>query len=217
MIATRMVAIWAILPHTTEGLEHGLAERPKLLIVGGPNGSGKTTVAMQYAEAEGIPYLGADAIAASLNPEFPATARIEAGRQFILSVDRSISGNQSCVIESTLSGRSFRNNVLKAARHGFSISMVFVFVDSADMCVARVAERVRTGGHDVPEPDIRRRFKRSLHNFWTIYRELADNWVVLYNGGSRLQDVSAGSRHLVTVRDETLHTTFLTLIESDDD
>jgi predicted ABC-type ATPase len=121
------------------------------------------------------------------------------------------------VIESTLSGRSFRNRLLHASKCGFEITIVFVFVDSADVCVARVAERVRKGGHDVPERDIRRRYHRCLANFWTIYRELADNWVVLYNGGSQIQDVSAGSHRQMTVRDENLHAAFMAWSNTNDD
>lgn len=192
-------------------------DKPRLLIVGGPNGSGKTTVAMQYATAAGIPYLGADEIAASLDRVAPESVRVEAARQFIRSVDDFISNGRSCVVESTLSGRSFRNRILQASERGFEVTIVFIFVDSADVCVARVAERVRKGGHDVPEDDIRRRYRRSTNNFWTIYRELADQWVVLYNGGSRIQDVSAGSQQQVTVRDESLHADFLASMESTDD
>ncbi len=172
---------------------------------------------MQYATDQALPYLGADAIAASLNPEAPGSARVEAGRQFIRSVGESITSGRSCVIESTLSGRSFRNTLLNALQHGFETTIAFVFVDSADVCVARVTERVRNGGHDVPESDIRRRFHRSINNFWTTYRELADNWVVLYNGGSGIQDVSAGSGRQMAIRDAALHAVFLTLIESHDD
>ena len=94
---------------------------------------------------------------------------------------------------------------------------MFVFLESADVCVARVAERVRKGGHDVPEHDIRRRFRRSINNFWTIYRKLSDNWVVLYNGGSRLQDVSVGSRDQMVIRDDGLHAAFMALTEVSDD
>jgi predicted ABC-type ATPase len=187
------------------------------LIVAGPNGSGKTTVAMQYATAERIPYLGADEIAASLDPAAPESVGIAAGRQFLRSVDQSISDGHSCVVESTLSGRSFRNSIINAAGRGFEITIVFLFVDSADVCVERVAERVRKGGHNVPENDIRRRYHRSINNFWTSYRELADNWVVLYNGSSQLQDVSIGSHQKITVRDENLHAICMALLESNDD
>lgn len=192
----------------------GLAETPQLLIVGGPNGAGKTTVALQYASSEAIAYIGADAIAALIAPDDPTSARVEAARQFIRSVDDTIADKGSCVVESTLSGRLFRNRILEARNLGYEITIVFVFVDSVDVCIARVAERVRKGGHDVPEPDIRRRYVRSIKNFWLRYRELADNWVVLYNGGTRIQDVSTGSLRELTVRDTTLHKAFLKLVES---
>ncbi len=198
-------------------MERGLADTPQLLVVGGPNGSGKTTVALQYASSEAIAYIGADAIAALIAPDDPTSARVEAARQFIRSVDDTIADKRSCVVESTLSGRSFRNRILEARKNGFKVTIVFVFVDSVDVCVARVSERVRKGGHDVPESDIRRRYGRRIKNFWLRYRELADNWVVLYNGGSRIQDVSAGSHREVTVRDATLHKTFLKLVESFND
>lgn len=195
-------------------MEARLPDKPQLLIVGGPNGSGKTTVAMQYAASQGIPYIGADAIAASLVPDDPTSARVEAGRQFIRSIDDSIASKCSCVVESTLSGRSFCNRILAASNNGFDVTIVFVFVDSVDVCIARVAERVRKGGHDVPEVDIRRRYVRSIRNFWALYRDFADSWVMLYNGGSQIQDVAVGSRREVTVRDATLHASFLTLVES---
>ncbi|QDV46089.1 hypothetical protein Enr13x_59930 [Stieleria neptunia] len=172
---------------------------------------------MQYATAESIPYYGADAIAASINPSDPTSARVEAGRKFVRSVADAIASNRSLIVESTLSGRSFRKCMSDAGRRGYEITIVFVFVDTVDVCVARVAERVLKGGHDVPDADIRRRYYRSIRNFWTLYRNLADSWVVLYNGGSRIQDVSVGSRNELTVRDATLHTTFMTLVESSDD
>ena len=120
-------------------------------------------------------------------------------------------------MESTLSGRSFRNRILAASKNDYDVTIVFVFVDSVDVCIARVAERVRKGGHDVPKADIRRRYVRSMRNFWALYRELADSWVVLYNGGSQIQDVAVGSRREVTIRDAFLHEHFLTLSESFND
>jgi predicted ABC-type ATPase len=194
-----------------------LAGKSRLLIVGGPNGSGKTTVAMQFAAAESIEYIGADAIAAAINPANPSGARVAAGRKFVQAIDEAITAGRSCVVESTLSGRSLGNHLRKACLHGYEVTIVFVFVDSVDVCIARIVERVRKGGHDVPVADIRRRYGRSIRNFWAFYRELADSWVVLYNGSDRIQDVSVGSRYELTVRDAALHQTFLTLVGSLDD
>ena len=195
----------------------GLTDVPYLLVVGGPNGSGKTTVALEYSSETGFPYIGADAIAASLNPADPAAVRVEASRQFMRTVDQHISQRQSFVAESTLSGRTFRNRIVKATEVGFRVTIAFLFVDSADVCIARVAERVRKGGHDVPEHDIRRRYYRSIDNFWMIYRELADSWVLLYNGDSRVQDVAVGSKQQIAIRDVTLHSAFIASVESKND
>jgi len=73
---------------------------------------------------------------------------------------------------------------------------------------------VRKGGHLVPEADIRRRFLRAIANFWTIYREMAENWVLLYNGDTAIQDVAGGSRDRMTIREPTTFATFLDFVES---
>ena len=182
------------------------------MIVGGPNGSGKTTLALEYADEFALPYVGADAIAATMNPPNPAAAQIPAARQFIRTLEEHIAQRRSFVCESTLSGLTIQKFVASARDAGYEISVAFLFVDSADVCVARVAERVRTGGHNVPEADIRRRFGRSIRNFWTIYRELADNWVLLYNGMTMLQGIAVGSGNQTSVRDSKQLAVFLELV-----
>ncbi|MCA9201216.1 MAG: AAA family ATPase [Planctomycetales bacterium] len=189
-----------------------MAESPHLFIVGGPNGSGKTTLALEYADELVLPYVGADAIAATLNPTDPAAAEIAAARQFIRTIQADISQKTSLVCESTLSGLTMRNLVASARDAGYSVSIAFLFVESADVCVARVAQRVRAGGHDVPESDIRRRFTRSIRNFWAIYRELADRWVLLYNGKTTLEDIAVGAGDQTAVRNSDLFATFLAIV-----
>ena len=150
-----------------------------MIVVGGPNGSGKSTFALNHSNATGIRYLGADQIAAELSPDDPVSARIEASRQFILRIRESIGHRESLTIESTLAGRSLRNLIADAKRAGYAVTVLFVFLDSADSCVNRVRQRVILGGHDVPELDIRRRFVRAIANFWNIYRGLADFWILV--------------------------------------
>lgn len=187
-------------------------DAPQLLIVGGPNGSGKTTLALEYANELALPYIGADAIAAKLNSTNPAAARIDAARAFIRAVEDHISQKKSFVCESTLSELTMQRFVAWARDAGYTISIAFLFVDSADVCVARVEERVRAGGHAVTETDIRRRFQRSIRNFWTIYRESDDDWVVLYNGMTTLQDIAVGAGTQTAVRNSELFGAFLKLV-----
>lgn len=189
-----------------------MAECPQLLVVGGPNGSGKTTLALEYADEFAFPYIGADVIAANLSPSHLVAAQMAAARQFIRNIQEHISLKKSFVCETTLSGLTIQKVFSSSRDAGYAITVAFMFVDSADVCVARVAERVRAGGHNVPESDIRRRFKRSIRNFWTIYRNMADNWVLLYNGGTALQDIAVGSGARTAVRDSVLFVSFLEIV-----
>ncbi|MEI7841088.1 MAG: AAA family ATPase [Methylococcaceae bacterium] len=156
---------------------------PQLVIVGGANGAGKTTFARQFAQIEELPYLGADDIAFQLSPENTASVRVTAGREFSRRLSDAIQNQQSLVIESTLSGGSLARTIDKARQQGYQITIVFVFLDSETLCLHRISERVQQGGHDVPEEDVRRRFKRVFSVFWDQYRPLADRCVLVYNGG----------------------------------
>lgn len=185
--------------------------KPEMLIVGGPNGAGKSTLALKYADTFKVEYIGADKIAHEICPEDPFSVRFRAGAQFINQINSLIDSTVSFVVETTLAGKTFDQFIERASEQGYQITIVFVFLDSDELCVRRVAGRVAKGGHLVPESDIRRRFTRSISNFWNIYRNLADNWVIAYNGGHRLQDVAIGSKSYMTVRDEPLLKLFLIL------
>lgn len=189
---------------------------PKLIVVGGPNGSGKSTFALKHSDATGIRYVGADQIAAELSPNDPVSARIEASRQFIVRIRESIVQGESLVIESTLAGKSLRNLIGDAKNAGYAITMFFVFLDSADSCVVRVKQRVMLGGHDVPELDIRRRFDRSIANFWNIYRELADFWLLVYNSGTKPENVAFGDRVHSIVQIDDLFEKYFSRLKNDD-
>lgn len=184
----------------------------ELIVVGGPNGAGKTTFAEEYVAEHGCNYIGADLIAAQLSPEDPASVRISASREFLDRIERAVAGSQSFVVESTLSGRTFRRVLESAKSAGFTITIVYLMMDCAETCVDRVHERVEKGGHDVPEVDIRRRFTRSALNFWNLYRPLSDRWLLIYNAGDQPQDVAVGAADHLSVRDADRFSQFLNLV-----
>ena len=189
---------------------------PNLIVVGGPNGSGKSTFALNHSNATGIRYIGADQIATELSPDDPVSARIEASRQFIIRIRESVKQCDSLIIESTLAGKSLRNLIADAKRAGYAVTIMFVFLDSADTCVDRVKQRVKLGGHNVPEVDIRRRFVRAIANFWNIYRGLADFWMLVYNSGTNPENVAFGNRAHKIVRIENLFEKYHSILESND-
>jgi len=189
----------------------------ELIIVGGANGAGKTTFAVECSSRRNCLYLGADAIAAELAPDTPERISEAAGRELMRRLAVALSRDDTFVFESTLAGRTLRHVISNARDNGFTITIVYLFLDSPDTCVARVEERVQKGGHSVPEADIRRRFFRSIRNFWRLYRPLADHWVLVYNSGNQPLDVAAGTVEDVSVRDVEQYSAFLRWLEGESD
>jgi predicted ABC-type ATPase len=185
----------------------------ELTVVGGPNGAGKSTFVAAFLADRPLPYLCADSIAREFQQLDPVSQQIAAGREFLLRIEKQLATNQDFIIESTLSGRSLRTFLAKARAAGYSITIVFIYLNSADTCVARIKQRVRRGGHNVPEVDIRRRFPRSCANFWQMYREIADQWVVIYNAGSGFVEIAFGFSGEFAVSDEDLFEEFLKYAE----
>ncbi|MEM6784893.1 MAG: AAA family ATPase [Bacteroidota bacterium] len=186
---------------------------PHALIVGGPNGAGKSTLAYEYVEVYGYTYLSADEIAVRLRPDEPSAARIEAGKRFFVRLRDLIVEGRDFIVESTLAGEGFRRILDRLARAGYTTYIAFVFLDSPVLCIRRVAQRVRAGGHDVPTADIVRRYTRSKANFRTTYRFQVDRWHLFYNAGEQFQRVATGERDAVDVLDEHRFALFLSDID----
>ncbi|HYO24425.1 MAG TPA: AAA family ATPase, partial [Lacipirellulaceae bacterium] len=166
-----------------------------LFIVGGPNGAGKTTAAMEFlgSSSNVYEYNGADLIAAEISPLTPAAAKVEAGREFLRRTQTCFVEGRSCLLESTLSGKSLRRTVETAQTLGYRIELRFLFIDSVELSRSRVRQRAAKGGHDVPDADINRRFCRTFRNFWGLYRQLADYWVIYYNALGAAKNVAFGT------------------------
>ena len=102
----------------------------------------------------------------------------------------------------------------RAKEEAFSILLRHLFRDSAETCVARVAERVQKGGHHVPELDIRRRFTRSAANFWYLYRPLCDRWLLMYNATSESLPIAEGDSLTHTVQDSELYNSLMKIVQA---
>ncbi len=176
-------------------------EQPTLIIVGGANGSGKTTLAKEIILAEHLPYLGADEIAARLNPSDTGQVAIQAGRIFSQTLKENLEQKKSLIVESTLSGLSLTKHLRKAKTFGYVVRVLFVYLDSPELCVKRVEERVAKGGHHVPAEDIERRFHRSNDNFWNVYKDLADEWGLFFNAGSKIAQIAGGDQNGLVIFD----------------
>ena len=83
--------------------------------------------------------------------------------------------------ETTLSGRSLLTWIERLRGSGYHVHMAFLSLPSPDLALARVAERVRQGGHDVPREVVRRRFVTGLRNFFSLYEGRVDSWQLFDN------------------------------------
>ncbi len=161
---------------------------PTIFLIGGCNGAGKTTFARRLLPGEGVfTFLNADEIARGLSPLKPELAAFRAGRLLLGEARRLIAEKKSFGLESTLSGKTYEHLLLNAKAEGFVISLHFLVVPSVDVSIRRVAQRVKKGGHHVPEQDIRRRFRRSVENFLEVYLPLAHEWKVWDNEPLRIE------------------------------
>lgn len=156
----------------------------RLYILAGANGSGKSTISRVLLPDQGLVYVNPDDIAKELNPESPAASKIEAGKEALRRINAFLDAGESFAIESTLSGLVYVKVLKKARELGYSTLIAYAFVDSPDVCIARIQARVRAGGHFIPPEDVRRRYSRSKRNFLETYSGLVDEWMLYYNGGA---------------------------------
>ena len=158
---------------------------PKIIIIAGPNGAGKTTFAREFLPQEaGCPvFVNADLIAAGLSPFAPERAAIQAGRLMLEAIAQHVARRESFAFETTLSGKAYARQIPQWRQLGYHVELFFLSLPSADVAVQRVAERVRQGGHDIPETTIRRRFVSGRRLFSDVYQPLVDKWVLYDNAG----------------------------------
>jgi predicted ABC-type ATPase len=158
----------------------------RIIIIAGPNGAGKTTFAEEFLpnEADCPIFVNADLIAAGLAPFDPDRVAIKAGRLMLEEIFDHVRRRDTFAFETTLSGRIYARHIPEWREQGFTIKLFFLRLASPELAIARVRQRVKAGGHNVPDETIRRRFKAGLHNFEEIYKPIVDEWVV-YDNSSR--------------------------------
>jgi len=157
--------------------------RPNLYIVAGPNGAGKTTFAREFLPnyVECLEFVNADLIAGGLSPFYPERAAIRAGRLMLEQIRLLASQDRDFGFETTLSGKSYLRLLTNLKAQGYRIHLYFLWFKNVDIAIERIADRVRRGGHSVPQDVVRRRFHRGLPNLFNLYRPLLDFWIIFDN------------------------------------
>ena len=172
-----------------------------LYIIGGCNGAGKTTAS--YTVLPDIldcrEFVNADEIARGLSPFNPADVAIEAGRLMLKRIEELLAREESFSIETTLATRSYVNLVHRAHNKGYRVTLLFFWLNSPELAIQRVAERVSKGGHDIPEDIIRRRYVSGLQNLLNLYAAEVDSWSIYDNSTTLRRNVAVGGKTIKTV------------------
>ncbi len=180
----------------------------EVVIIAGGNGVGKTTFARAFLQEYNYEFLNADEIAKSLSAENPSEKKISAGKLFFQKLNEAVLQNKSLLIESTLSGRYLQKFIKSLQSKNYQITIIFLFAQSSEILIERITERVKKGGHFVPDEDVRRRFVRGKQNFWKTYKNLADKWLLYYNMEDNFQLVAIGEKENLVFIDEDLFEKF---------
>jgi predicted ABC-type ATPase len=160
-----------------------------LYIIGGPNGAGKTTTAMRVFPRLGVThFVNADMIAQGLSPLNVEGAARAAGRIMLEEMEAHLEAKDDFALENTLASRTLAPFVRRCKNEGYRFILIYVWLQSPDLAVQRVARRVSSGGHNIPEEVIRRRYERGRSNFFSLYKEMVDEWTVIDN--SRVESLT---------------------------
>jgi len=182
------------------------AKRSRVVIFAGPNGAGKSTHADAILAALGLEtFVNADYIARGLSGRNTDAVNFEAGRIMLKRLRQLGDAGADFAFESTLSSRTFAPFLRSLKAQGYSVAIYYFALTNAQLAVRRVKLRVALGGHHVPSDVVKRRFVRSLNNFFTLYAPIADEWTLFDNStSSSAEQVASHWENQLRINDKTI-------------
>lgn len=178
---------------------------PRVVVFAGPNGAGKSTHADAILATLGIEiFVNADFIAKGLSGRNTQAVAFEAGRIMLRRLRQLAAAQEDFAFETTLSSRTFAFFLRRLKAQGYRVAIYYFSLANPQLAVRRVKLRVALGGHDVRPEVVRRRFVRSVDNFFSLYAPLADEWTLFDNSAPpQAKLVAAQVAHRLTVMEPT--------------
>ena len=184
---------------------------PKLYIISGCNGAGKTTASYTLLPEmlECSQFVNSDEFAKGLSPFNPEQASIQASRYMLLKIKYLFTKKEDFGIETTLATRTLLKMISKAQKEGYTVTLMYFWLNSPDLAVARVKARVAAGGHNIPEETVRRRYRVGVSYFFKDYMPLCDRWILADNSKVPFRVIAEGSRDdIINIKDKDTYVEF---------
>ena len=174
-----------------------MSKLPKLYIIAGCNGAGKTTASFTILpEVLGCKeFINADEIAKGLSPFQPESVAVQAGRIMLARMDELLQKGETFAFETTLATKSYKQKIEWAQANGYEVTLLFFWLDSPNMAKKRVAQRVAEGGHSIPSETIERRYYNGIANLFAIYIDMVDICYIFDNSEGRKELIAQKERH----------------------
>lgn len=177
---------------------------PRLYIISGCNGAGKTTASYTLLPEmlECSEFVNSDEFAKGLSPFEPERASIQAGRYMIMKIRYLLRKQLDFGIETTLATRTVLKTVKMAQAAGYTVTVLYFWLNSPELAIERVKARVEAGGHNIPEETIRRRYKVGIDYFFHDYAPICERWVLADNSQIPFRVIADGSKlDVINIKD----------------
>lgn len=189
---------------------------PRLYIISGCNGAGKTTASYSLLPEmlDCKEFVNSDEFAKGLSPFDPDKASIQASRFMLMKIRYLLKKQQDFAVETTLATRTLLKIAKTAQAAGYTVTLLYFWLNSPDMAVERVKARVEAGGHNIPEETIRRRYKTGIYYFFNLYAPICERWILADNSQIPFRVIAEGSKdEVINIRDEETYSKIFSISE----
>ena len=181
---------------------------PKLYIISGCNGAGKTTASYTvFPEMIGCKeFVNADEIAKGLSPFNPESVAIEAGRLMLQRMDDLLARARILHLKRRWQLRSYVKFIERAHAKGYFVTLLYFWLPTPEQAIERVATRVSEGGHNIPSDVIRRRYANGIRNLVTLYTPICNFWTIYDNSSAdaEIKIIASGAKNTTIKIEDTL-------------
>ncbi len=177
---------------------------PNLYIISGCNGSGKTTASYTLLPEllNCSEFVNSDEFAKYLSPFDPSSASVTASRYMLTKIHYLLGRYADFGVETTLATRSLLKIIQQAQSLGYEVTILYFWLNSPELAIKRVRDRVAAGGHNISDATVRRRYATGLKYFFDNYSPVCDNWILADNSKSPFTIVAEGSKRHMLIKDE---------------